>query len=255
MTGKPLRGAVRWRAVRNREPARFCPRRVRSKLAPDLILTNGKIITVDERFSIAAAVAIRGDRITAVGTTPEILALAAPGTRTLDLEGRAVIPGLIDNHMHLLRAGTTWEREVRWDGIGSRTQALQMLRDQAQAANRGDWIFSLGGWTVDQFADDPRPFTREELDQAAPDNPVFLQASYYQGYVNSRALGAFGIDASAETDAWVVRDAGGRPTGVIEEAGIRALAGQLPAASRGEVVTSTRSDDWRPQQGRPDRSW
>src|SRR5687768_4353047 len=73
--------------------------------APDLVLSNGKIITVDDRFTIARAVAIRGDRIVAVGPNQEIARLAGPNTRRIDLGGRAVTPGLIDNHMHLLRAG------------------------------------------------------------------------------------------------------------------------------------------------------
>src|SRR6516162_2036460 len=96
--------------------------------APDLVLLNGKIVTVDDRFAIAQAVAVRGDRIVAVGTTEQITHLAGGGTRRIDLRGRTVIPGLIDNHMHLLRAGTTWKWEVRWDGIGSRKVALDMLR-------------------------------------------------------------------------------------------------------------------------------
>ena len=75
--------------------------------APDLILSNGKIITVDERFTIAQAVAIKGDRIAAVGTNADIARLGGPATRRIDLKGRSVIPGLIDNHLHLLRAGST----------------------------------------------------------------------------------------------------------------------------------------------------
>src|SRR5436309_13987095 len=129
--------------------------------APDLVLSNGKIITVDERFSIAQAVAIRGDRIVAVGTNSEIVRLAGPNTRRIDLAGRSVIPGLIDNHMHLLRAGATWQWEVRWDGIGSRKEALEMLRARAKAVGPGAWIYNHGGWTVDQFADDERPITRD----------------------------------------------------------------------------------------------
>src|SRR4051812_24334135 len=82
--------------------------------APDLILSNGKIITVDERFAIAQAVAIQGDRIVAVGTNQEITRLAGRTTRRIDLKGRAAIPGLIDNHLHLLRGGSTWQWEVRW---------------------------------------------------------------------------------------------------------------------------------------------
>src|SRR6185436_10249720 len=80
----------------------------------DVILTNGKIITVDEKFTIAQALAIKGNRIVAVGSNGQISQMAAATTRRIDLRGRAVVPGLIDNHMHLLRAGTTWTREVRF---------------------------------------------------------------------------------------------------------------------------------------------
>src|SRR5215471_17574934 len=74
--------------------------------APDLVLLNGKVITVDERFAIAKALAVRGDRLVAVGSNSDVARLAGPNTRRIDLRGRSVIPGLIDNHMHLLRAGT-----------------------------------------------------------------------------------------------------------------------------------------------------
>src|ERR1700709_1523880 len=84
--------------------------------SPDLILSNGKIITVDERFTIAQAVAVKGERIGAGGSNQDIGRLAGPSTRKIDLRGRSVTPGLIDNHMHLLRGGTTWQWEVRWDG-------------------------------------------------------------------------------------------------------------------------------------------
>ena len=94
--------------------------------APDLVLSNGKIITVDERFTIAQAVAITGDRIVAVGTNQDIVRLAGPNTRRIDLMGRAVTPGLIDNHLHLLRAGNTWLQELRFDGVESRKKAIEM---------------------------------------------------------------------------------------------------------------------------------
>src|SRR4051812_33098492 len=89
----------------------------------DMVLLNGKIITVDERFSIAQAVAIHGDRIVAVGSNAEISKLIGPSTRRIDLHGRAVVPGFIDNHIHLFRAAPTWLEEVRWEGIFSRRQA------------------------------------------------------------------------------------------------------------------------------------
>src|SRR6187549_3950873 len=137
----------------------------------DLILTNGKVITVDDRFTIAQALAVQGGRIVAVGTTEEIATRAGSATRRIDLAGRAVIPGLIDNHMHLLRAGTTWQYEVRWDRVGSRARALDLLRARVATTPRGEWIYTLGGWAIEQFADDSRPLTRAELDRIAPDNP------------------------------------------------------------------------------------
>src|ERR1700677_670112 len=186
--------------------------------APDLVLANGKIITVDERFTIAQAVAIQGDRIVAVGTNQEMAQLAGTNTRRIDLMGSAVTPGLIDNHMHLLRAATTWLRELRFDGVDSRKQAIEMLRARVKAAGAGEWVYNIGGWTHQQFADDPKTFTREELDQIAPNNPVALQESYFQIFLNSRALQALGIEANAPdpqdfVQGSVMRDSSGKPTG------------------------------------------
>ena len=188
--------------------------------APDTILTNGKIITVDERFTIAQAVAVRDGRFVAVGTTQEITRLAGPATRRIDLRGRAVIPGLIDNHMHLVRYGTTWKYEVRWDGVETRKEALAMLRARTQTLEPGEWIYTLGGWAIEQFSDNPKPFTREELDRIAPDHPVFLQASYYEAYVNSRGAKALGIDA---------------PSGRLDEDTFRPLVNKLPIAVDEEI--------------------
>src|SRR5689334_20922915 len=111
---------------------------------PDLILSNGKIITVDERFTIAQAMAIKGDRIVAVGANADITRLAERTTRRIDLKGRSVIPGLIDNHLHLLRAGSTWRWEVRWDGVSTRKAALDLLRARTKAVKPGEWIYNLG---------------------------------------------------------------------------------------------------------------
>lgn len=214
---------------------------------PDLLLTNGKIITVDERFTIAHAVAIRGDRIVAVGTNQAIERLAGAGTRRIDLRGRSVIPGLIDNHMHLLRAATTWQLELRFDGVYTRTQAADLIRARAAAVGPGQWVFTIGGWATAQFADDPRPFTREELDRLAPDNPVALQESYYQVFMNSRGLEAFGIRAGTPdpedfTRNSIVRDAAGRPTGVItgDIVAMRPVAARLPRVTPDQLEASTR---------------
>jgi len=213
---------------------------------PDLVFTNGKIITVDERFSIAQAMAIRGDRIVAAGTNQEIGLLAGPNTRRIDLKGKAVIPGLIDNHMHLLRAAATWAKELRFDGVDSRKQAMEMLRARVKAAAPGDWIYNIGGWAHQQFTDDPRVFTREELDQIAPNNPVALQESYYQVFLNSKALGILKIEANAPDPAEfvngsIVRDAAGKPTGVVrgDIAATRVVANKLPRVAPEQLEASS----------------
>jgi predicted amidohydrolase YtcJ len=215
---------------------------------PDLVLSNGKIITVDERFTIAQAVAIKGDRIVAVGTNQEMARLAGPNTRRIDLAGRSVIPGLIDNHMHLLRAATTWLRELRFDGVESRKKAIEMLRARAKAAGPEGWVYDIGGWSHQQFADDPKPFTREELDQIAPSNPVALQESYYQVFLNSRALQAFGIETNAPdppdfVKGSIMRDAQGRPTGVIrgDIAATRPVAARLPKVAPDQLEASSQA--------------
>ena len=212
---------------------------------PDVILTNGKIITVDERFSIAQAVAIQGDRIVAIGTDQAITRLAGPTTRRIDLRGRAVVPGLIDNHMHLLRAANTWTRELRFEGVYSRKQATELLRVRAKAVGPGEWVYNIGGWATQQFADDPQPFTRDELDRVAPDNPVALQESYYQFFLNSRALQAFGIEANKPDPVDFVRgsiqrDAAGRPTGVIKGdiAATRPVQARLPRVAPDQLEAS-----------------
>jgi predicted amidohydrolase YtcJ len=216
--------------------------------APDLVLSNGKIITVDDRFTIAQAVAIKGDRIVAVGTSQAMAQLAGTNTRRIDLMGKAVTPGLIDNHMHLLRAATTWLRELRFDGVESRKQAIEMLRARAKAMGPGEWIYNIGGWAHQQFADDPKSFTREELDQIAPNNPVSLQESYYQVFLNSRALQALGIEANAPdppefVKGSIMRDAGGKPTGVIrgDIPATRPVAAKLPKVAPEQLEASSRA--------------
>src|SRR5258705_8505971 len=218
----------------------------RDRASADLILTNGKIITVDERFTIAQAVAIKGDRVVAVGTNQQVAQLAGPAARRIDLRGRAVVPGLIDNHMHLLRAGTTWTREVRFDGVESRRQALDMLAARTKAVPPGDWVYNIGGWAVDQFADSRAKFTRDELDRIAPNNPVALQESYYRTYLNTRGLEAFSIRDGAPDPAdfpkgSIVRDRSGRATGIVEGGmgAVRAIAAKMPRVAENAVEAST----------------
>ncbi len=217
-------------------------------ITADLILSNGKIVTVDDRFTIAQAVAIKGNRIVAIGANQEMDRLAAPNARRINLRGRTVIPGLIDNHNHLLRAATTWPLELRFDGVGTRKKAIEMIRARAKQVGPGQWLFNIGGWATAQFTDDPKPFTREELDQIAPDNPVALQESYYQVFLNSRGLKAFGIEPNAPDPSdfvkgSIMRDAAGKPTGVIrgDIAATRPVAARLPKVPPDRLEASSLS--------------
>jgi hypothetical protein len=195
--------------------------------APDFVLTNGKIITVDDRFTIAEAVAVLEERIAVVGTNEDIQALAGPETTVIDLDGRSVIPGLIDNHAHIMEEGPIWQLELRLDGIATRAEALRLVAERATDLGPGKWVFTLGGWSIDQFTDDRSDFTRDELDEVAPDNPVLLQVTREHTYLNSRAIEAAGLD---QMDApWIVRDDAGRPTGVIDAEGIAIVAEARPA--------------------------
>ena len=196
----------------------------------DLVLTNGKIITVDNEFTIAQAVAIKGDRFVAVGTSQDIARLAGSATRRIDLGGKAVIPGLIDAHAHLMRAAETWAIEVRLDGVDSRKQALDMVRRKAAALGPGQWVYNLGGWSYDQFADNRTPLTRAELDQAAPDNPVYLQFTRCCAFLNSRGVEAMNL--AALNEPWVERDAAGKPTGRINDPGLAQIASKIPRPPR-----------------------
>jgi predicted amidohydrolase YtcJ len=123
-----------------------------------------------------------------------------------------------------------------------------MIRAQAKQVGPGQWVFNIGGWATAQFTDDPKPFTREELDRIAPDNPVALQESYYQVFLNSRGLEAFGIEPNAPDPSdfvkgTIMRDAAGTPTGVIrgDIAATRPVAARLPKVPADRLEASALS--------------
>src|SRR5262249_2987576 len=185
----------------------------------DTILVNGKIVTVDDRFTIAEGLAIRSGRVVAVGTTADIEKLKGPQTRAIDLGRRTVIPGLIDNHAHWVRAAE--HDELRFDGVTSRAKAIELLTERVRATKPGEWIAVLGGWSEEQFTDDPRGFPREELDRIAPNNPVAIQAVYNHTYLNTVGLAAAKIDAGTPNPpgGTIEKDASGNPTGLVRGAG------------------------------------
>ena len=160
----------------------------------DTIVTRGKILTVDAEFRTVEALAITDGRIVATGTSKQIERLVGHDTKVIDVAGATVIPGLIDNHFHFTRALETWHEQARFEGVDSRRQALLLLAAKAASLKPGDWIMVQGGWTPKQFADAPGGFTLEELDAAAPNNPLFVQEGYAVVYANSLALKAVGLN-------------------------------------------------------------
>lgn len=207
----------------------------------DVILVNGKIVTVDDRFAIAQALAIKGSRIVAAGSNAEVRDRAGGNTRVIDLQGRTVIPGLIDGHSHWIRAAE--HEELRFDGVTSRKQALSLLAARARAARPGEWIVTLGGWSEQQFTDEQRGFPLEELDRIAPNNPVVLQAVYIHSYLNSAALKAAGIDEKTPNppNGVIEKDANGKPTGVVRGAGgVAFVAGKIPLRDSEAWLANTR---------------
>src|ERR1700686_2906845 len=121
------------------------------------VLINGKILTVDNQSSVREAIAIRGGRILAVGSTADIRKLAGPSTRSIDLQGRTVIPGLIDSHLHAIRAALSFSTEVNWIGARSLTEAYGRIREASRTMPPGAWLIVAGGWNVQQFRENRRP--------------------------------------------------------------------------------------------------
>src|SRR5690606_15778024 len=118
---------------------------------PDIIFHNAQITTLDRSNPVASAVAIKDGRFLAVGADPEIRALAGSGTRVVDLKRRSVLPGLFDNHTHVVRGGLNYNLELRWDGVRSLADALDMLRRQVAITPAPQWGRVVEGFTEHHF--------------------------------------------------------------------------------------------------------
>ncbi|KQT52459.1 MULTISPECIES: amidohydrolase [unclassified Aureimonas] len=187
-----------------------------ASVTADLILRDGRVTTLDRTNPSAEAVAIKDGLFLAVGTTADVMAHAGPATRVIDLKGRRVLPGLIDNHLHIIRGGLNFNMELRWDGVRSLADAMDMLKRQVAVTPPPQWVRVVGGFTEHQFAEKRLP-TIEEINQAAPDTPVFLLHLYDRALLNGAALRAVGYtkDTPAPEGGEIVRDASGNPTGLL----------------------------------------
>ena len=211
--------------------------------APDTILVNGKILTVDQQFSMRESLAIRDGRIIALDTSANIRKLAGRQTRVIDVQGRTVIPGLIDSHLHAIRAAQTFATEVNWIGAASLTEALGRISEAARTMKPGAWLIVAGGWNVQQFKENRRP-TQAELVAAAPGNPVYVQLGYGWAMLTPLAYKALNIttDADVPSGGKMEKDANGKPTGGISggQGAIIALFDKLPKPTFDEQVDGTK---------------
>ena len=186
---------------------------------PDVIFKNGSVVTVDSSNRIVEAVAVAGNRIVIVGSSQEVVALAGPQTRVIDLKGRSLLPGFIDAHCHAGNYGAKKHRSFcSPQRVKSITDIKQKIRDLATKTPRGGWILGRG-YDNTKLVEDRHP-TRRDLDEAAPDHKVFLTRTCgHISVANSKTLAAFGInrDTADPPGGKIDRDDQGRPTGILLE--------------------------------------
>jgi len=199
----------------------------------DLILHNGTVITLDDASRRAQAVAVKADRVLAVGEDEAVRQHASPATRMVDLAGRTVTPGFFDAHAHMDREGLKRWVGVPLEGCTSIAEITAAIADAARAKPAGEWIVTSAMGTPphdyvhspDQLKEGRFP-DRSDLDAAAPDNPVFIRSPWgwwsrppFPAVTNTAAMRLSGIDADtvAPHNVEIVRDAGGAPTGLFLE--------------------------------------
>lgn len=211
----------------------------------DLILLNGRFHTVDKMHPRADAVAIADGKFVAVGDADDVMRHRGSATQIIDLQGRTVIPGLNDSHLHLIRGGLNYNLELRWEGVPSLADALRMLKQQADRTPHPQWVRVVGGWTEFQFAEKRMP-TLDEINAAAPDTPVFVLHLYDRALLNAAALRVVGYtkDTPNPPGGEIQRDAAGNPTGLLiakpNAMILYATLAKGPALSRELQVNSTR---------------
>ncbi|NJM89259.1 MAG: amidohydrolase [Hydrococcus sp. RU_2_2] len=182
----------------------------------DVILTNGRIATQDDRRSFVSAVAIKDGRFLATGTERDVMAYRGDNTQIIDVKGKTVIPGLYDSHIHLIRGGLNYNMELRWDGVPSLADGLRMLKEQVKRTPPNQWVRVVGGWNEFQFAEKRMP-TLDEINAIAPDTPVFILHLYDRALLNKAALRAVGYtkDTPEPIGGEIQRDSNGNPTGLL----------------------------------------
>jgi predicted amidohydrolase YtcJ len=182
----------------------------------DKIFFNGKITTFDPKIKNATAIAVANGRIIKVGSDHEVMATKVETTELIDLKQSRVIPGLIDSHIHVIRCGLNYTMELRWDGVNSLAVALHMLKEQVLRTPAPQWVRVVGGFCEHQFHEKRLP-TLTELNQIAPDTPVFILHLYDRAMLNRAALKVCGFtkDTPNPPGGMIEKDRHGEPTGLL----------------------------------------
>jgi predicted amidohydrolase YtcJ len=209
----------------------------------DLLFINGKIVTQDAASSVAEALAVEAGHISATGSSEQLRKLAGPSTKVIDLGGHTVIPGLIDSHIHAIRAGFRYATEVNWESATSFGEAFERLKSAAAHAKPHAWLIVAGGWTPRQFAENRRP-TDAEIAAAVSGHPVYIQLFYGYALINAEGRDRLGlkIEADLPDGAKFERDREDHATGWIvgNGAAIVSLYSRLPKPQMEQAIDGTR---------------
>jgi hypothetical protein len=204
--------------------------------SPDLVLINGKILTMDTNSSVVEAVAVRDGRIIATGSNEQVKSVASPQTRVLDLAGKTAVPGLIDTHAHFKAAGLA-EYVVIMNRAKTVAEALDAIRTFAARKKPGEWIVG-GAWHPPSQLAEKRYLTKQEIDSVAPNNPVYLRTVGHFSMANSLALQKAGVDKSTPDPSGgsFEKDSSGELTGVLVETAIDRVEKAVPPWSEDDEV-------------------
>ncbi|MFV5384841.1 amidohydrolase [Acinetobacter junii] len=211
----------------------------------DLILKNAKISTLNPQHPEAQAIAISEGKVIAVDDNDKIMKMSTATTKVIDLNGRRVIPGLNDSHLHLIRGGLHYNMELRWEGVPSVSDALRLLKEQAENTPAPQWVRVVGGWNEFQFVERRLP-TLDEINKAAPDTPVFIMHLYAKAMLNRAALDALGFnkDTPDPPGGTIQRNEKGEPTGLLLATPsamiLYSTLGKAPTLERDDQINSTR---------------